>query len=102
MNPSPSITGDDWIEALTLTDHALVILPSSFNVTFKTLKLSEVYSEIFDNDPTLNQLYNNDNSVKSQMDNAFVPLYIYSENNGIISASNNENNRKNRHFFWNN
>ena len=69
---------------------------SNFNVTFKTLKLSEVYSEIFDNDPTLNQLYNNDNSVKSQMDNAFVPLYIYSENNGRISASNNENNRKNR------
>ena len=36
---------------------------SNFNVTFETLKLSEVYSEIFDNDPTLNQLYNNDNSV---------------------------------------
>jgi outer membrane protein OmpA-like peptidoglycan-associated protein len=69
---------------------------SNFNVTFETLKLSEVYSEIFDNDPTLYQLYNNDNSVKSQMDNAFVPLYIYSENNGRISISNYDNTRKNR------
>ena len=69
---------------------------SNFNVTFETLKLSEVYSEIFDNDPTLSQLYNNDNSVKSQMDNAFVPLYIYSGNNGRISISNYDNTRKNR------
>jgi hypothetical protein len=64
------------------------------DLTFNTLKLSEVYSEIFKDEPTLKQLYDSNSSVKSQMDSAFVPL-IVEVKNGVISISNNDYNRRN-------
>lgn len=89
-------TNEKTIEVPTSGTEGLFVKNNvNFNITFDTLKLSDVYEQIFNGETNLKQLYDSDVNVKKQMDSAFVPLYIYTKNSSIYITGN-QNRRKNR------